>query len=62
VQRRRRADDRVPRERQFLLGREDPRRDPACLRLELGDDQLELPHLRGDRDQRLRPDLSRAAE
>jgi hypothetical protein len=62
VQRRRRADDRVSRERQLFLSREDPRCHPAGLRLELGDDQLELPHLRGDRDQRLSPDLSRAAE
>jgi hypothetical protein len=62
MQRSRRADDRMPREWQLLLGSEDPRWHPAGPWLELSHDQLELPHLYSECDQRLSPDPRRVSE
>src|SRR5215469_6057327 len=52
----------MPRERQLFLGGEDSRWHPVGRWLELGHDQLELPHLCSECYQRLSPKPRRASE
>lgn len=49
-------------ERQFFLGREDPRRDADSPRRSVDNDQLELPQLGGDRDKCLGSASSRLSK